>query len=173
MSSELRLPVPSDSRSRSGERARLRGDLGVASIVFMVTAAASPLAVVVGPVPLGIAGVVLLFFAVGFTAMTPHVWSAGAFSSYVGRGFGRGAGLGAGFAALLSCITLEAGVFGLLGPGLAALSAGGQVLGAPWWVCAASYGARPPPRPGLRGGRSPEHRPAGRGRGGSGPAERA
>ncbi|MER5742708.1 APC family permease [Streptomyces sp. NPDC002225] len=160
MSSELRRPVPSDTRSRTrsrsrgrgGERARLRGDLGVASIVFMVTAAASPLAVVGGPVPLGIAGgngtgfpatyvvagVVLLFFAVGFTAMTPHVRSAGAFSSYVDRGLGRGAGLGAGFAALLSYVTLEAGVFGLLGPGLAALPAGGRVLGAPWWVYAAS-----------------------------------
>ncbi len=61
---------------------QLRGNLGVASIVFMVVAAAAPLGVIGGVVPLGIASgngagfpatfiistVILLFFAVGFTA---------------------------------------------------------------------------------------------------------
>ena len=65
---------------------KLRGNLGVASIVFMVVAAAAPLGVIGGVVPLGIASgngvgfpatfivatVILLFFSVGFTAMTPH-----------------------------------------------------------------------------------------------------
>lgn len=88
---------------------RLRGTLGVWSIVFMVTAAASPLGVIGGPVPLGIAvgngagfpatylatGVVLLLFAVGFTALTPYVRHAGAFWAYIGAGIGRGVGLGA------------------------------------------------------------------------------
>ncbi len=76
---------------------RLRGNLGVASIVFMVVAAAAPLGVIGGVVPLGIAAgngagfpatfvvstVILLFFAVGFTALTPYVEEAGAFFSYV------------------------------------------------------------------------------------------
>jgi hypothetical protein len=58
---------------------QLRGNLGVASIVFMVVAAAAPLGVIGGVVPLGIASgngagfpatfiistVILLFFAVG------------------------------------------------------------------------------------------------------------
>lgn len=110
---------------------RLRGSLGVASIVFIVVAAASPLGVIIGgPVPLGIAlgngagfpfmyiisTAVLLFFAVGFTSATRFVRSAGAFYAYVDKGLGRSAGLGAAFVALLSYIALEAGVYGLFGP---------------------------------------------------------
>jgi amino acid transporter len=81
---------------------KLRGNLGVASIVFMVVAAAAPLGVIGGVVPLGIASgngagfpatfivstVILLFFSVGFTAMTPHVEEAGAFFSYVRKSLG-------------------------------------------------------------------------------------
>jgi amino acid transporter len=132
-------------------RSRLRGNLGVASIVFMVTAAASPLGVIGGPVPLGIslgngtgfpatfiiASVVLLLFAVGFTAMTPHVKAAGAFYSYVDRGLGRSVGLGAGFTALLSYLTLEAGVYGLIGPGIDALLGSYGVGHVSWWIYAA------------------------------------
>lgn len=129
----------------------LRGSLGVASIVFIVVAAASPLGVIGGPVPLGIAfgngagfpftfviaTVVLLFFAVGFTSATPFVRSAGAFYAYVDKGLGRGAGIGAAFAALLSYLALEAGVFGLFAPGLNALLQSYGVPSVPWWVYAA------------------------------------
>jgi amino acid transporter len=141
-----------EERAPGGGRARLRGNLGVASIVFMVTAAASPLGVIGGPVPLGIslgngtgfpatfviASVVLLLFSVGFTAMTPHVRAAGAFYSYIDRGLGRGAGLGAGFTALLSYLTLEAGVYGLIGPGIDNLLQSYGVGHVSWWVYAAA-----------------------------------
>ncbi|WP_411730715.1 APC family permease [Paeniglutamicibacter sp.] len=132
------------------DRPRLRGNLGVASIVFIVVAAASPLGVIGGPVPLGIAfgngagfpfsfviaTVVLLLFSVGFTQMTRFVPTAGAFYSYVSKGMGRGFGLGAAFVALLAYLALEAGVFGLFGPGLGELvkSYGGPDL--PWWAWA-------------------------------------
>ncbi|GAB3396508.1 APC family permease [Humibacter soli] len=129
---------------------RLRGSLGVASIVFMVVAAASPLGVIGGPVPLGIANgngtgfpamfiiatVVLLLFAVGFTTMTPFVKSAGAFYSYVDKGLGFSAGLGTGFVALLSYLTLEAGVYGLIGPGINTLLHSYGVPNVPWWAYA-------------------------------------
>lgn len=129
---------------------RLRGSLGVASIVFIVVAAASPLGVIGGPVPLGIAfgngagfpftfvvvTAVLLLFAVGFTNATPLVRSAGAFFAYVDRGLGRSAGLGAAFAALLSYVALEAGVFGLLGPGANELFQSYGLPSIPWWVYA-------------------------------------
>ena len=73
---------------------KLRGTLGVWGIVFVVVAAASPLGVIGGPVPLGIgigngtgfpaifvvSTVIILLFAVGFTALTPYVPDAGAFS---------------------------------------------------------------------------------------------
>src|SRR3954467_5199570 len=120
----------SDGAPERAVTGKLRGSLGVASIVFIVVAAASPLGVIGGPVPLGIAfgngagfpftflvaTVVLLFFAVGFAAATPYVRSAGAFYAYVDKGLGRAAGLGTAFTALASYLALEAGVFGLLGP---------------------------------------------------------
>ena len=130
---------------------RLRGNLGVASIVFMVVAAAAPLGVIGGVVPLGIAAgngagfpatfvvstVILLFFAAGFTALTPYVEDAGAFFSYVRTALGFPAGIGIAFVALVSYVAIEAGVYGLLGPagGVIVELFGGPAL--PWWVFAA------------------------------------
>lgn len=130
---------------------RLRGNLGVASIVFMVVAAAAPLGVIGGVVPLGIAAgngagfpatfvvstVILLLFAVGFTALTPFVEDAGAFFSYVRTSLGFPAGIGIAFVALVSYVAIEAGVYGLLGPAGGAIVAlfGGPAV--PWWVFAA------------------------------------
>ena len=130
---------------------KLRGNLGVASIVFMVVAAAAPLGVIGGVVPLGIAAgngagfpatfvvstVILLFFAVGFTALTPYVEEAGAFFSYVRTSLGFPAGIGIAFVALVSYVAIEAGVYGLLGPagGVIVELFGGPAL--PWWVFAA------------------------------------
>lgn len=116
---------------------KLRGTLGVWGIVFVVVAAASPLGVIGGPVPLGIAKgngigfpaifvvstVIILLFAVGFTALTPHVPDAGAFYSYIGKGLGRVTGFGFAFVALISYLTLEIAVYGLIGQGAQALFA--------------------------------------------------
>ncbi len=129
----------------------LRGNLGVASIVFMVVAAAAPLGVIGGVVPLGLASgngagfpatfvastVILLLFAVGFTALTPYVEEAGAFFSYVRKSLGFPTGIGIAFVALVSYVAIEAGVYGLLGPaGAAAVELfGGPSL--PWWLFAA------------------------------------
>jgi amino acid transporter len=128
----------------------LRGNLGVASIVFMVVAAAAPLGVIGGVVPLGIASgngsgfpatfvvstVILLFFAVGFTALTPYVDEAGAFFSYVRTALGFPAGIGIACVALVSYVAIEAGVYGLLGPAGASVVElfGGPAL--PWWLFA-------------------------------------
>lgn len=129
----------------------LRGNLGVASIVFMVVAAAAPLGVIGGVVPLGLASgngagfpatfiaatVILLFFAVGFTALTPYVEEAGAFFSYVRKSLGFPTGIGIAFVALVSYVAIEAGVYGLLGPAGAGVVElfGGPAL--PWWLFAA------------------------------------
>jgi amino acid transporter len=145
--SETTVPA----QNSSGPQRRLRGDLGVASIVFMVVAAAAPLGVIGGVVPLGLAGgngagfpatfvaatVILLLFAVGFTALTPFVDDAGAFFSYVRQSLGFPVGIGIAFVALVSYVALEAGVYGLLGPaGSVVLELfGGPSL--PWWLFAA------------------------------------
>ena len=130
---------------------QLRGNLGVASIVFMVVAAAAPLGVIGGVVPLGIAAgngagfpatfvvatVVLLLFAAGFTAMTPYVADAGAFFSYVRQSLGLPVGIGIAFVAVVTYLAIEAGVYGLLGPAGASVVElfGGPSL--PWWLFAA------------------------------------
>lgn len=127
---------------------RLKGKLGLATIVFMVVAAAAPLTVVGGPVPIAFAtgngagvpamfiftGVLLVLFAVGYTSMSRFVPSAGAFYSYTYVGLGKRIGIGTGYVALLSYLSLYIGVFGLLGPAVDGLvvSLGGPSI--PWWV---------------------------------------
>lgn len=149
--SEVVLPAPPlVDRPPNAER-RLRGNLGVASIVFMVVAAAAPLGVIGGVVPLGIAQgngagfpatfivatAILLLFSVGFTAMTPFVDEAGAFFSYVRKALGFPVGIGIAFVAVVSYLAMEAAVYGLLGPAGAAIVElfGGPAL--PWWLFAA------------------------------------
>jgi amino acid transporter len=131
------------------EERRLSGKLGVGSIVFMVVAAAAPLTVVGGSVPIGISigngagypamyaigAIILFFFAVGFVAMTRYVPNAGAFYTYIGAGLGRFHGLGGSFLALLTYQTIQAAVYGYLGAALGGVvrdDLGGPDL--PWWV---------------------------------------
>ncbi|MBH0097978.1 APC family permease [Salinibacterium sp. NSLL150] len=127
---------------------KLSGKLGVAAIVFMVVAAASPLTVVGGAVPLGIligngvgfpsmyviSGVVLLLFAVGLSAMARHVPKPGAFFTYVGYGLGRPAGLASAWLAMLTYTAIQVSVHGYVGYILSvtAMSLGGPEI--PWWV---------------------------------------
>jgi amino acid transporter len=150
MSETVSAPESLGGESTAPER-HLRGNLGVASIVFMVVAAAAPLGVIGGVVPLGIASgngagfpatfiastIVLLLFAVGFTAMTPYVEEAGAFFSYVRKSLGTPAGIGIAFVALVSYVALEAGVYGLLGPAGAAIVELFNGPALPWWLFAA------------------------------------
>lgn len=114
---------------------RLSGRLGTTAIIFMVLAGAAPLLNVAGVVPIGIAfgngaaypaaylvaTVVLLFFAVGFTAMTKYVEDAGAFYSYVAKGLGRSVGSGTAFLALATYIAVYLAVLGYVGAASTAL----------------------------------------------------
>ncbi|MFF4018285.1 APC family permease [Streptomyces sp. NPDC001843] len=126
-----------------------RGTLGVADIVFFVVAAAAPLTVMAAVAPLAIlfggigapvaylaVGVLLVLFAVGFTAMTPYIRNAGAFYSYIARGLGRPAGLGAALLAVFSYNALQIGLFGAFG--FFAASTVDDLLGVdlPWTVYA-------------------------------------
>ncbi|MFV0375271.1 APC family permease [Microbacterium sp.] len=126
-----RTDVPPDT----GGNNRLRGSLGMWAIVFIVLAAASPLGVMGGTVPIGIdygngaafpaiflaCTIILLLFSVGFTTLTPYVKNAGAFYSYIGKGLGRRIGFGAAFMALLAYMCEVIAVYGLLGGGAQSL----------------------------------------------------
>lgn len=107
-----------------------RGVLGTSDIVFMVMAAAAPMAVVVALMPmafafgngggvpgtyLGVIGAMLLF-AVGYVRIIPFVQNAGAFYAYIAASIGKEWGLGAAYVAAfsyfsLSCSTLSALAF--------------------------------------------------------------
>lgn len=147
-SSEITSPKPDGQfEGTNRPRTRLRGSLGVWGIVFIVAAAASPLGVMGGTVPIGISigdgtgfpgifiigTVLLLLFAVGFTALTPYVPNAGAFYSYIGKGLGRPTGFGAAYVAILTYLAEVIAVYGLLGGGVASLF-DSWGINVPWWV---------------------------------------
>jgi len=105
-----------------------RGVLNTTELVFMVMAAAAPMAVVValmpmafafgnGPgVPATYAGAVIamLLFAVGYVQIIPHVRNAGAFYAYISASFGRKVGLAAAYVAAISYFSLCCSTLGAL-----------------------------------------------------------
>ncbi|MFC7264949.1 APC family permease [Streptomyces lutosisoli] len=123
------MPVTTSEERTPTPAATLRsGSLGTADIAFFVVSAAAPLTVMAGVAPLAIllggigapvgyllAGITLAVFAVGFTTMSRHVRSGGAFYAYITRGLGRPVGIGAALLALIGYNGMEIGVYGLLG----------------------------------------------------------
>lgn len=105
-----------------------RGALHVRHIVFMVVAAAAPMAVVVAIMPIAfalgngvgtpgmflVAAVVLAVFSVGYTRMIPYVRNAGAFYAYIAQGLGRPVGLVAAYVAAVCYNALAAATCGAL-----------------------------------------------------------
>ncbi|GAB7003074.1 APC family permease [Nocardioides sp. AN3] len=103
--------------------------LGIAGIVFFVVAAAAPLVGMTGAVPIAIglgngagapgaylvAGIVLLFFSVGYSTMSHHVSNTGAFFAFVGRGLGSIAGVASAFVSLLAYLAVQLAVYGFFG----------------------------------------------------------
>ena len=102
--------------------------LGTADIVFMVIAAAAPMAVTVSMAPMAFAlgngaGVTvswlfslcaMLLFAIGYVRIIPYVRNAGAFYAYITAAIGRNCGLGAAYVAALSYFALSTSTLGAL-----------------------------------------------------------
>ncbi len=109
--------------------------LGVPSVVFFVMSAAAPLMVVAGVVTTGYAttqitgiplafiavAIILMFFSVGYVAMSRYITNAGAFYTYVANGLGRPLGVGAAWMALLAYNALQVGLYGIVGAAVAPL----------------------------------------------------
>ncbi len=127
---------------------RLTGTLGALSVTFMVIAAAAPLTVVGGIMPIGfligngvgfpvmflVATAILLLFSVGLVAMSRHLPDAGAFFTYISHGLGRIPGSGAAYLALICYTTVQCAVFSYLG---FSISTSLVAIGAPeipWWI---------------------------------------
>ncbi|MEO8057022.1 MAG: APC family permease [Burkholderiales bacterium] len=139
-----------DDAPRASAREKLAGNsIGLAHIVFFVVAAAAPLTAVVGATPPAfafgsgagvpgaflVAGLVYLIFAIGFTAMSGHVGSAGAFYTYITQGLGKPLGVGGAMMALATYATVQLAIYGLfsvfMGGAMAPLG-----IDLPWYVWA-------------------------------------
>ncbi|UOQ90507.1 APC family permease [Agromyces endophyticus] len=105
-----------------------RGRLGTFDIVFFVVSAAAPLTVAVSSAPLAFlvggvgapgamlaSGVVLILFAIGFTAMSRFVRNTGAFYAYAAAGLGKPVGIGVAFVTIVAYAFLCICFYALLG----------------------------------------------------------
>lgn len=103
--------------------------LSTRRIVFLVVAAAAPLAAMVGNLPIALARgngagapaafllatITLICFAVGYSAMGRRVVSTGAFYTYVAQGLGKSAGVSAAFIAMAAYLTFTVGLAAAFG----------------------------------------------------------
>ena len=136
--------------ARGFEQGSRRKFLSTRRIVFLVVAAAAPLAAMVGNLPIALArglgaatpaaflfsGLTLLCFAVGYGAMSRRVVSTGAFYTFVARGLGRPAGVAAAWSAVVAYVAYTIGMAAFLGYFMAlVLQLAG--IGVPWLVWAA------------------------------------
>lgn len=126
----------------------LHRNLGVGSIVFMVVAAAAPLAVVAANLPVLIihsanpgapiyflvCTVLLVVFSVGFTLMSKYVPNAGAFYSYIQAGLGRVIGTGSAAVAICGYLMLLIGVTAYFGVVATSLISSYLGVDLPWWL---------------------------------------
>ncbi|MCX4729346.1 APC family permease [Streptomyces sp. NBC_01306] len=142
--------IAAETSSGQGLRANA---ISTRDLVFFVVAAAAPLTVLAGflpmvfllsgniaPVGYLIAGIVYALFAVGFTAMSRHVQDAGAFYAYIRLGLGEIIGSGA---ALVAYVGYTLGQIGFCAAaGLFASNALDTFLGlhVPWGVSAVVLG---------------------------------
>ncbi|MFL6139514.1 MAG: APC family permease [Frankiaceae bacterium] len=107
----------------------LHRSLSTGRIVYLVVAAAAPLAGVVGTVPLAfaigngagvpgafaLAGLILLCFSVGYAAMSRRIVSTGGFYTYMSYGLGRPPAVAGGLVAVVAYNTATIGLAGALG----------------------------------------------------------
>lgn len=140
----------------------LRRTLNTPKIVFLIVAAAAPLAALVGTVPLAfaigagagvpamfvLAGLILLCFSVGYAAMSTRIVNTGGFYTYMARGLGRPPAVAGGLVAVISYLSVEVGLCGAFGY-FARLIASSHGLTLPWevwalaaWLLAALLGYR-------------------------------
>lgn len=121
-------PVISTAAPDAADSRLAGGSLSAPHIVFMVIAAAAPMAVIVAIVPIAfalgngpgtpgmflLAAITLALFSVGYTRAIPYVRNAGAFYAYITRGLGRPLGLVAAYTATVCYTALSAATCGAL-----------------------------------------------------------
>ncbi|MGY4711543.1 APC family permease [Mycolicibacterium sp. CBM1] len=147
MTTEPEAPVAAAALPRSEHHLR-RNTLGTLGVAFFVISAAAPLTAMAGGAPVamllgngtGLPGayaltaIVLLVFAIGFTTMSRHHTSTGAFYSFITRGLRQHVGGASAFIALIGYNTMQIGLWGLFGAAAAGFVADEMHSTVPWWV---------------------------------------
>lgn len=124
-----------------------RTALSTRRVVFLVIAAAAPMAAMVGNVPLAVifgngagipfafvaATLILLCFSVGYAAMSRRVVNTGAFYTYIARALGKPTGVAAAYVAVLAYGGLSFGLAGAFGY-YTALVLDGLGITVAWWI---------------------------------------
>ncbi|MEI9988997.1 MAG: amino acid permease [Rhizomicrobium sp.] len=115
--------------TRRFETGKHRRVLSTPRIIFLVVAAAAPLAAMIGNLPIALArgnggGVpaaflfatlTLICFSVGYAAISRRIVSTGAFFTYVAQGLGKPLGVGAAFIAMIAYVSFTIGMAAFLG----------------------------------------------------------
>jgi amino acid transporter len=141
--------TPSDIVQRDSHQLR-HGRLGVFAVAFFVISAAAPLTAMGGGAPVAmllgngpgiplayvVVSLLLLIFAVGYTAMARHHTSTGAFYSFVSHGLRQPAGGAAAMIALLGYNAMQIGLYGLFAAAAAGFVSENLGIDMQWWVYA-------------------------------------
>jgi amino acid transporter len=126
-----------------------RGRIGTLSITWVVVSAVAPMTAIAGAVTVaygstGFLGIplayvvvlaLLLLFSPGYLAMSKHIVNAGAFYTYIARGFGKTAGIAASGVAIVAYTMMEVGLIGGLGA-VSSLAFALSGLTVSWFPCA-------------------------------------
>lgn len=141
---------PTPSPPTSGSATLRANSIGTVGVTATVVSAAAPLTVMAGVAPVALAiggvgvpgayllaGVVLIVFAIGFTAMAAQIKRTGGFFVYIGHAFGGVAGFAAAVLAIVSYNLLQIGTYGLLGTQARAALDSIFGVSVPWWLIAA------------------------------------
>lgn len=149
------MSTTSDSVERRDAHQLRRGQLGTFAIAFLVISAAAPLTAMAGGAPVAmllgngpgiplayvIVSLMLMIFAVGYTAMARHHTSTGGFYAFVTRGLRQYAGGSAAWIALLGYNAMQIGLYGLFGAAGSGFIMTLTGVDVPWWVVALAGGA--------------------------------
>ena len=138
-------------RKASSALIRDRRTLTTRRIVFLVIAAAAPLAAMIGNVPLAlvygngaglpvaylVAAIVLICFSIGYATMSRRVVNTGAFYTYISRALGKEVGVGAAYLALTSYTAMSCGLAGAFGYFMHELIKAAAMVSVPWYLLSA------------------------------------
>jgi amino acid transporter len=137
-----------------GRGTKPRKLLSTSRIIFLVIAAAAPLAAMIGSLPIafsrgnaaGVPGAylmamaILLCFAIGYGAMAKRIVNTGALYTYIAKGLGKPIGIGSAFLAVTAYTTYAISMAAACGY-FATLIFDPLGMVAPWWVWAGSAAA--------------------------------